>query len=303
MCIGIVAVDIYILFIYNGSLNTKKRLCAVIPLTCLIALPYFIKAINWMLQKPLNGIVQNKRQRFTLFILSACGATILTGLVLPSQLISSSVLEFSNIGNYTNPRTFLLFSFWQSFGLFIFWPICIYFLYKEKIQTIISTIFSVGLIAGIINAFVFVGKYGSLDITLKFTDGFVNQSILFTLLNLIIMTVAIVVIFVLYFYNKTKIITSLISVISASFLILSFINIGKITSEYKAYAKLDSGEEFSKVQQLFNLSAENKNVVVIMLDRAKSNYFESILEDQPQLKEDFSGFTYYKNTVAYNEHT
>ena len=303
MCIGIVAVDIYILFIYNGSLNTKKRLCLVIPLTCLIALPYFIKAINWMLQKPLNGIVQNKRQRFTLFILSACGATILTGLVLPSQLISSSVLEFSNIGNYTNPRTFLLFSFWQSFGLFIFWPICIYFLYKEKIQTIISTIFSVGLIAGIINAFVFVGKYGSLDITLKFTDGFVNQSILFTILNFVIMTVAIVVIFVLYFYNKTKIITSLISVISASFLILSFINIGKITSEYKAYAKLDSGEEFSKVQQLFNLSAENKNVVVIMLDRAKSNYFESILEDQPQLKEDFSGFTYYKNTVAYNEHT
>ena len=45
MCIGIVAVDIYILFIYNGSASTKKRLCAVVPLTCLIAIPYTIKGI------------------------------------------------------------------------------------------------------------------------------------------------------------------------------------------------------------------------------------------------------------------
>ena len=45
MCIGIVAVDIYILFLYAGSASLTKRLCAVVPLTCLIAVPFAIKGI------------------------------------------------------------------------------------------------------------------------------------------------------------------------------------------------------------------------------------------------------------------
>ena len=40
-----------------------------------------------------------------------------------------------------------------------------------------------------------------------------------------------------------------------------------------------------------------------MLDRAKSNYFESILNDQPYIKESFEGFTYYPNTISANSHT
>ena len=302
MCIGIVAVDIYILFLYDGSASLTKRLCAVVPLTCLIAVPFAIKGINYLLDNHLKNIINDKKDRFLLFFFSAIAITVLTGLVLPSQLISSSVQEFSNIENYGNPNTFLLYSFFQSVGLFIFWPICIYFLFGKRIQTLISCIFSSGLILSIINAFVFTGNYGSMDVTLKFIDGFSNPSMIYMLLNLIVVLALTVGIFILFKF-KNKIASNISLVISVAFVVLSFVNIGTINKEYNAFNKNKDSTVINDFTPQFSLSKTQQNVVVIMLDRAKSNYFESILNDQPYIKESFEGFTYYPNTISANSRT
>jgi len=302
MCIGIVAVDIFILFIYDGGASLTKRLCAVVPLTCLIAIPFVIKGINYLLDNHLQVIINNKKDRFLLFFFSAIAITILTGLVLPSQLISSSVQEFSNIENYGNPNSFLLYSFFQNFGFFIFWSMCIYFLFGKRIQTIISCIFSCGLILSIINAFVFTGNYGSMDVTLKFIDGFSNPSMIYILLNLIVLLIITVGIFVLFKF-KNKIASNLSLVISVAFVVLCFVNIRTINKEYNDFNKNKDTPVINDLTAQFSLSKTQKNVVVFMLDRAKSNYFESILKDQPYIKESFEGFTYYPNTISANSHT
>lgn len=302
MCIGIVAVDIYILFVYDGGASLTKRLCAVIPLSCLIAVPVAIKGINYLLDNHLTNIINDKKDRFLLFFFSAIAITVLTGLVLPSQLISSSVQEFSNIEDYGNPSTFLLYSFFQSVGLFIFWPICIYFLFGKRIQTIISCIFSCGIILSIVNAFVFTGNYGSMDVTLKFIDGFSNPSMIYMLLNLIVLLVITVGIFVLFKF-KNKIASNISLILSVAFVVLSLINISTISKEYKAFNKNKDSTVINDLSTQFSLSKTEKNVVVFMLDRAKSNYFESILNDQPYIKESFEGFTYYPNTISANSHT
>ncbi len=302
MCIGIVAVDIYILFLYDGSASLTKRLCAVVPLTCLIAVPFAIKGINYLLDNHLQTIINNKKDRFLLFFFSAIAITVLTGLVLPSQLISSSVQEFSNIKNYENPNSFLIYSFIQCVGLFIFWPICIYFLFGKRIQTLISCIFSSGLILSIVNAFVFTGNYGSMDVTLKFIDGFSNPSMIYMLLNLIVLLVLTVGIFVLLKF-KNKIMSNISLILSVSFVVLSFVNISTIKKEYTAFNKNKYTPTLSNLDTQFRLSKTQKNVVVIMLDRAKSNYFELILKDQPFIEENFEGFTYYPNTISANSHT
>lgn len=302
MCIGIVAVDIFILFIYDGGASLTKRLCAVVPLTCLIAIPFVIKGINYLLDNHLQVIINNKKDRFLLFFFSAIAITVLSGLVLPSQLISSSVQEFSNIENYGNPNTFLLYSFFQSVGLFIFWSMCIYFLFGKRIQTIISCIFSCGLILSIINAFVFTGNYGSMDVTLKFIDGFSNPSMIYMLLNLIVLLIITVGIFVLFKF-KNKIASNISLILSVAFIVLSFVNIGTINKEYNSFNKNEDTTIINDFSPQFSLSKTEKNVVVIMLDRAKSNYFESILDDQPYIKESFEGFTYYPNTISANSHT
>ena len=302
MCIGIVAVDIYILFVYDGGASLTKRLYAVIPLSCLIAVPVVIKGINYLLDNHLTNIINNKKDRFLLFFFSAIAITVLSGLVLPSQLISSSVQEFSNIENYGNPNTFLLYSFFQSVGLFIFWPICIYFLFGKRIQTLISCIFSSGVILSIINAFVFTGNYGSMDVTLKFIDGFSNPSMIYMLLNLIVLLVITVGIFVLFKF-RNKIASNISLILSVAFVVLSFVNIGNINKEYNSFNKNKDSTVINDLSAQFSLSKTEKNVVVFMLDRAKSNYFESILDDQPYIKESFEGFTYYPNTISANSHT
>ena len=185
MCACIVAVDVYILFIYSGGASTKKRLSAAIPLTCLILIPLFIKGINYLLSKPLSSIISNNKIRFELFIFSALGLCILTGIVIPSTIISSSVQEFSNVGSIANPSLFILHSFWQSFGLFIVWPLCIYFLFHEKIKTLMGVLFSIGLFCGIVNTYAFPGNYGTMDITLKFIGEMNNPSKIYLLVDLI----------------------------------------------------------------------------------------------------------------------
>ena len=186
MCSGCVFVAVFVLFIYDGGASPKKRLAAAIPMLLLTGIPLYLKGINWLLSKPLSSLVENKSNRFKLFIFSAIGISVLTGLVLPSNLISSSVQEFSNVEYFTSPTNFLHAPFWQSIGLFIFWPLCIYFLFSKKIQTLFSALFSIILISAAVNAFAFSGNYGSMDITLKFIGGIEAQSKIFILINLII---------------------------------------------------------------------------------------------------------------------
>jgi len=51
------------------------------------------------------------------------------------------------------------------------------------------------------------------------------------------------------------------------------------------------------------LSKEGKNVVVIMLDRAIGGYLPYFMQEKPELKEQFAGFTYYSNTISFGGHT
>lgn len=304
MCAFITFAALYVLFIYDGGASFKKRMCLAIPMLLLTGIPLYLKGINWILNVPLKVLTQDSKKRLFLFLTSAIALTVLTGLVLPSSLISSSVQEFSNIGTYTSPSKFLLSPFWQSFGIFIFWTSCIYFLFHEKIQTLISVLFSIILFTAIINVYVFAGNYGSMDITLKFIGGISSQSKSFILLNLIVTLIIIIIPFVLIKFNQEKIVSYICLISAFAFTVVSIVNISKINSEYKKFSLTHSNQnEESALDTKFSLSKTGKNVVIFMLDRAESSYFEHIINDNPKLKEDLSGFSYYPNTVSFNGHT
>ena len=305
MCVGIVFAGVFVLFIYDGGASMTKRLAAVIPMACLMLTPLFLKAAEWLLSHPLASLMDDSKTRRWLFLFSAGALAVLAGLVLPSSVIASSVQEFSNIGEYGNPRVFLQSSFWQAVGLFIFWPACIFFLFREKIQTLMATCFSTGLVWSLLNAFVFTGNYGSMDVTLKFPDGFRNPSMGYMLVNLIVLGIAAIVMILLLRWKKQKLLSSVCLIATISFIAFGFININTINRDYTSFQE-GAGANASdtmEIEPVFHLSKTGKNVVVLMLDRAESAYFEYILADQPEIKDAFTGFTYYRNTLAYNSHT
>ena len=110
-----------------------------------------------------------------------------------------------------------------------------------------------------------------MDVTLKFIDGFSNPSMIYMLLNLIVLLVITVGIFVLFKF-KNKIASNISLILSVAFVVLSFVNIGTINKEYNAFNKNKDSTVINDLSAQFSLSKTKKNVVVFMLDRAKSNY-------------------------------
>lgn len=294
---------VYILFIYDGGASPKKRIAASLPMLFVIAIPLFLKVINWLLLNPLQELVENKKLRTTLFLLSAISLTILYGLIIPSSIISSSSLEFSNIGKFTCPNGLLHSPFWQSFGIFIFWSCCIYFLFGKNIQTIFSVIFGAGLLCSIINTYIFAGDYGSMDITLKFIDGINNPSFKYQLLNFFVDIVIWILLFILIKFKKCKIYNSIVFISIVAFIPLVIMNTSKTKKEYKEYENSLNSITETDIPTKFSLSKDNKNVIILMLDRSESSYVDSIFSEFPELNSSFDGFTYYKNTVSFNGHT
>lgn len=304
MVCGLTFMAIFILFIYDGGASMKKRIPAAFALLVLIPIPFYLKAVNYLLTKPLGCLVESKKARFSLFAFSSVALTLFMGLLLPSSIISTSVQEFSNIDTFGNPTEFLHYSFWQAFGIFVFWSGCIYFLFKEKIQTLLAFLFSCLLVCSIVNVYIFAGNYGSMDVTLKFIDGFKQQSSVFILGNAVCVVLVAACLIALLNFRKQNILSTVCMLLAGIFGLISIVNSAKISGDYKAYQKiLASKDSDSSLTPKFHFTKDGKNVLVLMLDRCESSFFESIVKDNPSLKESYKGFTFYPNTISFNGHT
>ena len=305
-CFFLVAlfVAIYILFLYDGGDSISKRLAAVFAIIILLPIPLYLKFINFLLDGPLFSINTDKKTRIGLFISSAISLTVLTGLVLPASLVLSSVQEFSNIDGYGNPTYFFTNSFWLSFGLITFWPACIFFLFKEKLQTIISTGYFCILLSALLNTYIFKENYGSMDVTLKFIDDGVHISKSFALLNIVILLLIFLSIIAFIRMHLTKIALNFNKVLLSTLVLFSVINISRINKEYNQFQNIteNNSSEYA-LKSKYNLSKTKDNIVIFMLDRFESAYVDQILTDFPYLKDKLDGFIYYKNTVSPNGHT
>lgn len=142
-----------------------------------------------------------------------------------------------------------------------------------------------------------------MDITLKFIGGILSQKKLFILINLVISILIFILPLAFFQYGKSKILSSISIIASLSFIVLSTVNVHSIKAEYSKFAETHTQTSEPVMNTKFSLSKTGKNVVVIMLDRAESSYFEHIVKDNPELKNIYSGFTYYPNTVSFNGHT
>ena len=302
MCAGIVLADIYILFVYGGSASIAKRLAAVLPFTCLVFVPYLVRGVNRLLDNKVQNFVNTPPPtKLRVFIPVALAWALLSGLVLPSTLIASSVSEFSDIGSFGNPAVFLWYSCFQSLGVFVFWPLCIFFLFKERIQTLLTMLFSMGFVCSVVNAFLFLTSYGSMDIALVF-----ENSVQFTVNRQVLLNACVIVllcILVLFLLTKTdgKWLSSVSIIGMLSFIFFASLKLNSINNDYTQYLNLKKQNEstVNGMEPVFNFTKTGQNVVIIMLDRATSAYLTPIFNDQPELYEMFDGFTYYENTLSF----
>ena len=220
---------------------------------------------------------------------------MLLGLYIPSNVISSSPLEFINRTNGVFQSDLLIYPAIVYSGLFFIWTM-VMILSREgkKRQFMILALWAI-LGTALYNQFLAPANTGSLYPDMTF-DGKLDFTVPAVALNVFISLIAAAVMIVLPLKTR-KIFKHISVVICVTLFALSMVNIYKINREVK-----QSSAEVNDIQSAeypITLSRNGKNVVVIMLDRAIGPYIPYILDEKPELKESFKGFVHYSNTVSF----
>jgi hypothetical protein len=291
----------YLMFIHKGNTNIRKMLAAVFG---------FVGVIPWVvpwIKKPFSRAFSVKyapRDLFCIFICSCMAFWALAGLVVPSLLIASSPQEFSFIDSYTTPLYFLALTALQSFGLFVFWPLCLYLLFSAQVKKTGALLYLWMLLSAMCNVFLFPGDYGLLSVTLEFAQGVGHNFIemLFNMLTVFLLAAAAFLIFFKKFKRLLVMVPALCFVAFLSIFVQSTFQIQKSYRELAGYYRPpEAGAQV--LEPIFHLSKTGKNVVVIMLDRAINVFIPHIFEESPELEDIYAGFVYYPNTVSFNGYT
>jgi membrane protein insertase Oxa1/YidC/SpoIIIJ len=295
--------DIYVLFFHGGHL--VKRLFITGLCIPFFLLPLIIKKRE-SVKKAIGVFFYNSfsDRKNLYFLYSILVLFILSGFIIPGSLIKSSVYEFSYIEQYTNPYPFMLNTLFQSFGLFVFWPVCLYFMFSGKVRLFFSLFFSVFCIMSVFNVFSVFENYGFLTNNLVFSEPKpVSLNLTPALVNGLLLFVIVIVFFLLLKMKKEIIIhyTQILFLISLG--ILGVYNIIIIQNDFTRITEQRHIEDRASIMPLFNFSKNADNVVLVMLDRGISGYVPYIFEERPELREIFSGFVYYPNCVSFASHT
>lgn len=303
LVIAVIGLDSYLIFVHQGFVH--KRLLLALVFSLLLLTPLAVKFVNYLVKTAYQPLMNNSKARFSLFITAALALALLAGFVVPSFVINSSAVEFADIDGCGNPLGFLYNSTLQMVGLLVFWPICVYFLFHKRIQTIITVFFTTILLTAMVDAFCFNGNYGNLSRLITFDSSISAPSTGFVVLNIIVVLIIMVIPALLLKFKQTKILSALLSIILMAEIAITFVHAGQINSAYNTYRKslAEDVHEETKVSPVYHLTKEGKNVFVFMFDRAQAAYVETIFENFPELYDKYTGFTFYKNTVSYNQGT
>ena len=277
-----------------GSVRTQIILAILLLLLQLPLLFYLFRQNH-----PLKEVETVSTTDQAIFWIGGLLMTILTGLLIPSALLHSSPEEFINIYNLSSPMWYVMNSLLLAAGTFLVWGGIFYMLASPAGKRVFSILMAVAGGLSLVDYLFFGKDYGTLASNLVY----INSPVFSTraqLLNLSILTVCSVG-FILIRYKKAALIKFILSIVSIALVIMSAVNLfGTYSVSSAKLAQLTQEKEH---QPTIPLSRTGKNVIVLMMDRAINCYIPCIMNEKPELKEQFAGFTYYPNTISYGGFT
>ena len=234
------------------------------------------------------------------FLLGGLFLAVLCGALIPSGVICSAVSEFVEMAEYIPPLQYVGDAFLTSLGAFVIWAGVIYYLAARKGRHVLAAI--MWCVAGIaaVNYMFFGTELGTLLPSLRFvTAPSFSAGTIWANLAVIIGVAAL---FLFFWFKADKAIRPLQSVLLLTVAAMSTVNcigIGREQPRLKQFSQ----EHLSAPKCTIPLSRNGKNVVVLMLDKAISLFVPYMFQEKPELKQQFSGFTYYPNALSFGAAT
>ena len=266
----------------------------------------FAFGMGVILQMPLILGIAMKKKNFKLpeiqgtndkklFVLGCLFLTVLVGGLIPSTIISASPQEFIDITYLYNPVWYIVNTLCLSAGTFLVWMGVFYWIASPKGKVIFDKL--VWILCGImlVNYMFFGTDLGMISTNLQYENGMYFSTKDIALNALILVAVGAVMYLILSIWKDKfagVVLTALIAVVGMTG--LNVVTIQGAVSDTQKQLEAMGNQELE-----FNLSKDGKNVVVLMLDRAQAAYLPYIMNEKPELKEQFAGFTFYSNTISF----
>lgn len=233
------------------------------------------------------------------FFTGAIYLTVLTGGVIPASVIAASPQEFVDINYYLNPMWYVVSAFCFAIGLFVVWFGVFYWLAGDKNRKYFDL--SMWLMAGVATIdYLFYGKnHGILTSTLRYDQKF-ECTRPEQLKNIAVILLLLIILLAVYKIMGKKA-DKVLLIASMAFVIMTgnhLVQINQSVSELSDEVAAAQGDIPS-----FTLHQNGKNVVVLMLDRAVGEFVPYLINEKPELKKMFSGFTYYSNVISFGAFT
>ena len=300
-CAVCVPILCYILFFFTT--RGIYKFITVVIISVIYFLPLILKAIKKIYHKFLPAILEHNKTRASIYLLSCVLLFILSGITIPSALIASSPVEFSGIGSNPNPLGYILDSLFQAAGFFLFWPICVYFLFSRKVQSVLALGMSFLSVSALLNSFVFMLNYGDISSSLTFLNAVDFKTVsLISVLNFVVLCLVFVFVSFTIAKFQGKIYTYSFAIVCFALIALSVTSMTTIKKQYKDFVASGNLTDL-EIKPIFHLSRNKPNVIVFMLDRAESQFVGEMFWEDKGFNDVFSGFTLYPNTVSFNGHT
>lgn len=285
-----------ILAIALPTIETETRallgVCAV-----LLQLPMLISLLRRASKVP--NIREATKKDDRAFLLGCLFLALLTGVLIPVTVIQASPSEFVNLAAYKTPLRFVLDSALIAFGTFVVWFGIFYHLASPKGRTIFGALLFAACGVCLVNYLLFGNDYGNLSPMLQF-DAIPVVSIEDGLINLgAIAAIAAILLFV--WHMRRSVAGVAYACMCIAIAAVSIFGMVQINSTLKS--ALGSIAESRSERPNFTLSRDGQNVIVIMMDRAISNFVPFIIEENPRIAQQLDGFTYYPNAMSYGSLT
>jgi len=237
-----------------------------------------------------------------IFILSALVLAVLVSALIPLSVVSASPVEFLNLGDTDTPFEYILHTLPTALGFFVLWLGVFYLLSSEKVKNLFSFFTLNAAIVAVVD-FMFISRnFGTIDTELNYAEQYMytaNEK----LINIAVIVGVIIVCSILLTLRPSlnKLLAGVLLIGTVGISIYSAVDTAAQLSEVKVTKTETLSNDGSS--RVLHFSKEGKNVLVFMLDRAIGDYVPYIFNEKPELKEQFSGFTYYPNTISHGPFT
>ena len=234
-----------------------------------------------------------------IFILGAVFLSVFLGLYIPVCVIDASPLEF--IGLNYGPLFLIINTFTIVLGFFVLWLSIFYFLGSNRAKNTFAYALWLISIVAVVDFFAYGGDLGNMNVYLVL-DNEPKTGLAIKLINIAVLAASCLAgWFIMKKWKKIpKAVYSILIMVGVAYSVYTIFGIQK---DVNATAQQETEQQAEdEIEPIIPLSKDGKNVIVLMLDRAISPYVPIILERE-NLTEQFDGFTYYPNTVAYGKNT